>query len=69
MPVEFSTPTFAYSSPPMAMIFGTDATVSTLLTSVGDAYSPSMAGNGGFVRGLPRLPSSESRSAVSSPQM
>ena len=30
---------------------------------------PLDGGNGGFVRGLPRLPSSESRSAVSSPQM
>ncbi len=28
-----------------------------------------MAGNGGFVRGWPRLPSSDSSSAVSSPQM
>ena len=28
-----------------------------------------MAGNGGFERGWPRLPSSDSSSAVSSPQM
>ena len=42
------------------MIVGTVASVSTLLTSVGPAYRPSIAGNGGFSRGLPRLPSSES---------
>ena len=42
---------------------------STLLTTVGRAYSPATAGNGGFSRGWPRRPSSESSSAVSSPQM
>ena len=42
---------------------------STLLISVGDAYRPWIAGNGGFERGWPRLPSSDSSSAVSSPQM
>ena len=31
--------------------------------------APAFAGNGGFMRGSPRLPSSESSSAVSSPQM
>jgi hypothetical protein len=51
------------------MIGGTVARVSTLFTIVGDAYSPWMAGNGGFVRGWPRLPSSDSSRAVSSPQM
>ena len=48
---------------------GTDAMVSTLLTTVGLAYSPATAGNGGLSRGWPRRPSSESSSAVSSPQM
>ena len=33
------------------------------------AVEARIAGNGGFSRGLPRLPSSESSSAVSSPQM
>ena len=37
MPVEFPTPSFAYSAPPIAMIGGTVATVSTLLTRVGEA--------------------------------
>ena len=46
---------------------GTLAIDSTLLTTVGQAYSPAIAGNGGFSRGWPRKPSSESSSAVSSP--
>ena len=48
---------------------GTLAMVSTLLTVVGAAYRPAAAGNGGLSRGWPRRPSSESSSAVSSPQM
>ena len=51
------------------MIGGSVAIVSTLFTTVGDASRPCTAGNGGFVRGWPRLPSSDSSSAVSSPQM
>ena len=51
------------------MIQGTLAIDSTLLTTVGHAYRPEVAGNGGFSRGWPRYPSSESSSAVSSPQM
>ena len=43
--------------------------VSTLFTTVGLAYRPATAGNGGLSRGWPRRPSSESSSAVSSPQM
>jgi hypothetical protein len=35
VPVEVSTPSFAYSSPPIAMIDGTVVSVSTLLISVG----------------------------------
>ncbi len=69
VPAEFSTPTFAYSAPPISTISGTVAIVSTLLMRDGDAYRPATAGNGGFVRGWPRLPSSDSSSAVSSPQM
>ena len=62
-------PSLAYSSPPIRMMSGTVDSVSTLLISVGPWYRPSMAGNGGFSRGLPRLPSSESSRPVSSPQM
>ena len=69
MPVEVSVPILAYSAPPMRMMIGAFISVSTLLISVGPWNSPCTAGNGGFSRGLPRLPSSESSSAVSSPQM
>ena len=43
--------------------------VSTFVTVVGQPYSPTPAGKGGFNRGLPCLPSRLSISAVSSPQM
>ncbi len=56
-------------STPLATIEGTVAIDSTLLTTVGRAYSPATAGNGGFSRGWPRRPSRLSSSAVSSPQM
>src|SRR5665647_1102719 len=42
------------SLPPFTMK-GTDAIVSTLLTTVGQPYSPEVAGNGGLRRGQPRL--------------
>ena len=44
------------------------AKVSTLLMSVGWPKSPSIAGYGGRGRGVPRLPSTDAISAVSSPQ-
>ena len=44
------------------------AKVSTLLISVGQPHRPLSAGNGGRGRGVPRLPSIEAISAVSSPQ-
>ena len=50
------------------MIQGTLAHVSTLLMFVGLPQRPETAGNGGRVRGMPRLPSMEAMSAVSSPQ-
>ena len=56
-------------SAPFSTIDGTTAIDSTLFTFVGRAYTPATAGNGGLFRGNPRLPSSESSSAVSSPQM
>ena len=43
--------------------------VSTLLTTVGLPKRPSTTGNGGLLRGSPRLPSIDSKIAVSSPQM
>ena len=51
------------------MIDGTVAIVQTLLICVGALKSPCTGGNGGRGRGWPRRPSSESSSAVSSPQM
>ncbi len=44
------------------------AKVSTLLITVGFCHSPDTAGNGGRGTGMPRLPSIEASSAVSSPQ-
>src|SRR5919204_1242855 len=69
VPGDGSAPRAAYQAPPCSTISGTVAIVCTLLISVGDAYSPETAGNGGRDRGWPRLPSSDSRSADSSPQM
>ena len=58
-----------YASPPIWMMAGRVEIVSTLLTTVGLAYRPAMAGNGGRMRGMPRSPSRLLSSAVSSPQM
>jgi hypothetical protein len=58
-----------YQAAPRFTICGTAANVSTLLIVVGMPNRPAAAGNGGLMRGLPRLPSIEFISAVSSPQM
>src|SRR5918999_5977979 len=58
-----------YQSAPLTIIGGTAAKVSTLLIVVGWPNSPATAGYGGLIRGLPRRPSIEFISAVSSPQM
>ena len=57
-----------YHSAPFNIIFVMFAYVSTLFISVGFINSPAFAGNGGFKRGLPLLPSIDSSKAVSSPQ-
>src|SRR5690606_39383356 len=67
-PAERSVPIDVNHSAPRAPIDGTLATDPTLLTTVGRAYRPATAGNGGLSRGCPRRPSSESSRAVSSPQ-
>uniref|UniRef100_A0A2M4DLP8 Putative conserved secreted protein n=1 Tax=Anopheles darlingi TaxID=43151 RepID=A0A2M4DLP8_ANODA len=59
----------ANQTPPRRQMVGATATVSTFETVVGQPNTPTSAGNGGFRRGLPCLPSSDSMSAVSSPQM
>ena len=69
MPLDFSVPIEPNQSAPLVTMQGTEAIDSTLLITVGLAYRPAMAGNGGRSRGCPRRPSRESSSAVSSPQM
>ena len=69
VPFAFSVPRVAYSAPPWRRIHGTVESVSTLFTAVGMPQAPLTAGKGGRDRGWARLPSSDSSSAVSSPQM
>ena len=68
VPLENSVPIAEKAAPPLRMIHATFANVSTLLMFDGLSTNPFSAGNGGFSRGMPRLPSSDSMSAVSSPQ-
>ena len=68
-PVDPSVPIAAYAWPPIRRISRTLIRVSTLLMPVGLPNRPRCTGNGGLLRGSPRLPSSELNSAVSSPQM
>ena len=58
----------AYQAPPLRMMIGMVARVSTLFRTVGFSQRPAIAGNGGRGRGSPRLPSTERMRAVSSPQ-
>src|ERR1700683_4545025 len=67
VPPFFGVPRPAYHSPPLRTIAGTELKVSTLLITVGHPYKPATAGKGGRIRGYPRLPSSDSISADSSP--
>src|ERR1700761_5170892 len=69
VPVLRPMPILAYSSPPSLIIGTTAAIDSTLFTTVGQPYKPAIAGNGGLIRGLPRLPSNDSNNAVSSPHI
>merc|ERR1719153_244452 len=62
-------PILANQSPPLLQMVGATATVSTLVTVVGQPKTPTSAGNGGFRRGWPCFPSRLSIKAVSSPQM
>src|SRR5260370_1690709 len=67
VPPFFGVPRFAYASPPSRIIDGTALSVSTLLIIVGHPYNPTTAGNGGLIRGYPRLPPSDSLSPHSPP--
>src|SRR5689334_13474548 len=70
-PGDFSLPIDLNHCGPLSrpMMCGTQQSVSTLLITVGRANAPAIAGNGGLLRGQPRLPSSASSNPVSSPQM
>ena len=68
-PVESGVPILAYSEPPSVSTSSTFTSVSTLLIPVGLPKTPRSTGNGGLLRGSPRLPSIELNSEVSSPQM
>ena len=65
----FGFPREANHLPPFLNIVGTTAIVSTLLTIVGQPYSPTSAGKGGLSLGWPLFPSKLSNKAVSSPQI
>src|ERR1700691_4200163 len=67
VPPFLGVPNLAYQSAPPRIMCGTLASVSALLMTVGPPQSPTTAGNGGRMRGMPRLPSSDSISADSSP--
>ena len=68
VPGEVSVPIAVYAADPLRAMNGRFDSVSTLLTIVGLPYRPIAAGKyGGFRRGMPRSPSSDSISAVSSP--
>ena len=69
VPEFLSRPNELNHSPPRRQIEGATAIVSTLATVDGQPNSPTAAGKGGFNRGLPALPSSDSIRDVSSPQM
>jgi hypothetical protein len=69
VPVLFLRPKPANQLAPRRRIVGATAIVSTFVTVVGQPYNPTPAGKGGFMRGLPCLPSKLSIRAVSSPQI
>src|SRR5260370_29966033 len=69
VPPEFNGPKPANHTAPLRMMVGTDAKLWVLLMVVGLPNRPKFAGNGGLKRGLPGLPSRDSSSAVSSPQI
>lgn len=53
VPLLFLRPIDANHSGPRRRMVGATATVSTLVTVEGQPYRPTLAGNGGFRRGLP----------------
>jgi hypothetical protein len=69
VPASFVRPKPRNHAAPLLMMWGTQHSVSTLLTTVGLPNRPTTGGNGGFDLGLARLPSSAFSSPVSSPHM
>jgi hypothetical protein len=69
VPGDFSVPNDRNHCAPCFTMNVTLQIVSTLFTMVGEANSPSTAGNGGLIFGFPRPPSRDERRPVSSPQM
>src|SRR5690606_35120942 len=57
VPVLFGRPRLANQPAPRRRMVGATAIDSTLLTVVGQPYSPILAGKGGFSRGWPFFPS------------
>lgn len=69
VPLLFGLPKEENHEAPLLIIVGQTATVSTLVTVVGQLKTPLFAGNGGFNRGFPGFPSKLSINPVYSPQM
>jgi hypothetical protein len=69
VPLLFGLPKEENQLAPLLMIVGQTATVSTLVTVVGQLKTPELAGNGGFNLGFPGFPSRDSMRPVSYPQM
>ena len=67
VPLLSAVPIPLYHSAPLARMGAIFANVSTLLTVLGLAKSPAVAGKGGFSLGFGSLPSSTSNAAESSP--
>ncbi len=69
VPADFLFPIAENFSGPLIKIPVAAANVSTLLTTVGFLYKPSVTGKGGLTSTSARLPSIDAIKAVSSPQI
>ena len=69
VPLLFGLPNDENHEAPLLIIVGHTATVSTLVTVVGQLNTPLFAGNGGFSLGFPGFPSILSIKPVYYPQM
>ena len=67
IPSELLIPIFLYHPSSLSIILVILAKVSVLLMIVGLSNNPLIAGKGGLILGIPRLPSIDSNIAVSSP--